>query len=619
MKTRILLVLSLLFFFGFQISAQIIPPANLQALQVNHGEHASVLLSWTPSGTTGINYNVFKKESNSFGHHGGFRRLFSRSKDTTFVDRNVYIGDTCYYFVVASLDSLKSESDTVNIVIAQPPSIKGMISGVITADSTGLPLSWTRILLIGGGHNFEQENTVTDSLGNYSIVADSGHYYLGFNKRGYVSEFFDNVNSIQLASPVNLKPGDSLTINASLAKYYEPPTYTFSGKVTDTLGNPLRANVKLFKLRTNTFHWSTMTTRTDQSGNFTFTVKGGDTVIVYAEPANKRDFLAEYYSDKHSFDEADRIGISANVTGINFLLKHKPVLPNGISGTIQDTLGVGVASHIAVFRVVNNHVDKKYVTLSDSLGNYALGNILPGKYILKAVPTNNYRATYFKYDGTQTLNWRNADSVMVDSLNVVNNINFVVRSLSDTGLGVIAGVIKNNNNQLSPGVFVYAMDSRNQIFTFAVTDKNGKFVMDGITPGKYNIVTDMVDYQSSVQNLTVDYNNSISHTLAISISPSGVTDVAASENIPTGYNLLQNYPNPFNPSTVISFEVVKNGLVSLKVFDVLGNEVRTLVNEVKSPGKYNVNFNASHLSSGVYYYQIKAGEFTATKKLVLMK
>ena len=145
-----------------------------------------------------------------------------------------------------------------------------------------------------------------------------------------------------------------------------------------------------------------MTTRTDQSGNFTFTVKGGDTVIVYAEPANKRDFLAEYYSDKHSFDEADRIGISANVTGINFLLKHKPVLPNGISGTIQDTLGVGVASHIAVFRVVNNHVDKKYVTLSDSLGNYALGNILPGKYILKAVPTNNYRATYFKYDGTTT-------------------------------------------------------------------------------------------------------------------------------------------------------------------------------------------------------------------------
>jgi len=88
---------------------------------------------------------------------------------------------------------------------------------------------------------------------------------------------------------------------------------------------------------------------------------------------------------------------------------------------------------------------------------------------------------------------------------------------------------------------------------------------------------------------------------------------------PVEFSLSQNYPNPFNPSTVIKYSVAKAGIVSLKVFNTLGQQVANLVNEVKAPGNYEVNFNAGNLSSGVYLYEIKAGEFNVTKKMLLLK
>lgn len=93
-----------------------------------------------------------------------------------------------------------------------------------------------------------------------------------------------------------------------------------------------------------------------------------------------------------------------------------------------------------------------------------------------------------------------------------------------------------------------------------------------------------------------------------------VTNVA-----PEKFELKQNFPNPFNPNTVISFSVAKAENVQIKVYDITGKEVQTLVNEVKSPGSYNIMFNAANLSSGVYFYRIIAGSFTEVKKMTLVK
>lgn len=92
-----------------------------------------------------------------------------------------------------------------------------------------------------------------------------------------------------------------------------------------------------------------------------------------------------------------------------------------------------------------------------------------------------------------------------------------------------------------------------------------------------------------------------------------------SNNIPVEYSLSQNYPNPFNPVTRINFNLQKNGFVSLKVFDIVGREMQTLVNENKPAGSYSIDFNGSEFSSGVYFYRIEANGFSDVKRMILVK
>ncbi len=97
------------------------------------------------------------------------------------------------------------------------------------------------------------------------------------------------------------------------------------------------------------------------------------------------------------------------------------------------------------------------------------------------------------------------------------------------------------------------------------------------------------------------------------------TGIVNEELIPDNFVLFQNYPNPFNPSTNIQYAISSRQIVSLKVYDVLGNEVATLVNEEKPAGIYEVIFNASNFSSGIYFYQLRSGSFIDVKKMILMK
>lgn len=99
----------------------------------------------------------------------------------------------------------------------------------------------------------------------------------------------------------------------------------------------------------------------------------------------------------------------------------------------------------------------------------------------------------------------------------------------------------------------------------------------------------------------------------------GTSGVKQLDELPVGYELSQNYPNPFNPTTNIKFSIPKEGFVSLKIFNTLGQEVATLVNEVKSAGTYQVDFDASNLSTGMYVYRLSSGSYNVSKKMLLMK
>lgn len=98
-----------------------------------------------------------------------------------------------------------------------------------------------------------------------------------------------------------------------------------------------------------------------------------------------------------------------------------------------------------------------------------------------------------------------------------------------------------------------------------------------------------------------------------------ITDIGENSSNPLVFSLYDNYPNPFNPSTIIKYSLAEANLTTLKVYDSIGNEVMVLVDEVKPAGTFQTEFNASGLSSGIYYYTLNAGSFSETKKMILMK
>jgi hypothetical protein len=109
-------------------------------------------------------------------------------------------------------------------------------------------------------------------------------------------------------------------------------------------------------------------------------------------------------------------------------------------------------------------------------------------------------------------------------------------------------------------------------------------------------------------------------TLVNKEKPSGSDEVEViTSTIPDEYSLSQNYPNPFNPSTKISWQLPVASWQTLKIYDVFGNEVATLVDEYKPVGTYEVEWNAGNFPSGVYFYQLRADNYIETKKMILLK
>ncbi|KXK51132.1 MAG: hemagluttinin repeat-containing protein [Chlorobi bacterium OLB5] len=100
-------------------------------------------------------------------------------------------------------------------------------------------------------------------------------------------------------------------------------------------------------------------------------------------------------------------------------------------------------------------------------------------------------------------------------------------------------------------------------------------------------------------------------------NPTGITQI--NSELPSKYSLKQNYPNPFNPSTKINFSIPKSGFVSLLIYDNLGKELTTIINQVINSGNYEVNFDSGNLGSGVYYYRLITEDFTETKKMIILK
>jgi len=177
----------------------------------------------------------------------------------------------------------------------------------------------------------------------------------------------------------------------------------------------------------------------------------------------------------------------------------------------------------------------------------------------------------------------------------------------------------NNNLPLKSVVNSFAVAGTN---LFAATDSFGVFLSMN-NGANWTAVNTGFPANNFVYSFAIDGTNLLAGTLnGVWMRPLSemITGVDEKQNkLPKSYSLQQNYPNPFNPKTTINYSVPKSGIVTIKVYDVLGDEITTLLNENKPVGNYSIQFNTGKLTSGIYFYRMEAGDFTQTKKLILLR
>jgi hypothetical protein len=310
----------------------------------------------------------------------------------------------------------------------------------------------------------------------------------------------------------------------------------------------------------------------------------------------------------------------------NNLGYYSAVVPVGWSGTVTPALaGYGFIpvsntySNVTVSLLSENYSCS--VQTFDILGTIvdASGNPIPNVALVgfpSSVVTDNngnYAATVLPkgWSGTvvPTLTGYIFDPPYRTYSNVTADI-FGSNYIAAIALNFSGYVLNNTGNPMMNVVL-------NGLPGTPVTDANGLFTT--IIPSGWsgNVVPAESGYYFTPPNKV--FTNVISSVTNCNFTGSPLTGIEDKATLPTSFALNQNYPNPFNPSTTISFDVPVTSKVILNVYDILGNHVATLVNETKEAGRYNVTFDASKYTSGVYIYRIQAGSFVQTKKMILMK
>jgi len=255
----------------------------------------------------------------------------------------------------------------------------------------------------------------------------------------------------------------------------------------------------------------------------------------------------------------------------------------------------------------------------DANGNYGLGFDIPyyNHYIVaypNSEPTSDFVPTYYP----QTIDWQSATVINTSQNN--SNVDIkVFRKNNLSGSDLLMGTVnRNQNNQYSilPDANLY-LKSGGTFVAATQSNSAGRYSFPNMPNGNYDIISGKLGYSTITRNIQLNTPVMDSVNFALNQILIGIHNI--SNEVPDRFSLYQNYPNPFNPVTNIRFDIQKNSFVKLKVFDLLGKEIISLVNENKTAGSYVVDFNATELTSGVYFYRLETESYTETRRMVILK
>jgi len=302
---------------------------------------------------------------------------------------------------------------------------------------------------------------------------------------------------------------------------------------------------------------------------------------------------------------------------------------NGIGNTLEsaNSIAVDVSGNVYVTGYIENNLESDYLTIkynssgllqwidryggsSDdnaySIAVDVFGNVIVNGSINRGNPATIWDYATIKYDSSGLIQWYstyNGTGNWADQATdmILDNLGNIYVTGYSVGIGTHHdyATIKYNPSGVQQWAERYNGPFSNNDEPYSLTlDKRGNIYVTGVNSPNGN---------GNLDFTTVKYSQVITQTNTLS------------NGLSQPFNLYQNYPNPFNPNTVISYQLPVSSFVKIKVYDVLGNEVATLVNEKQNAGSYSVEFDAGNYPSGIYYYKLEAGDFSEVKKMILLK
>jgi hypothetical protein len=447
--------------------------------------------------------------------------------------------------------------------------------------------------------------------GSYKVWTD--------NSQGYLDEYYNDQPDEPSADAVPVTLGLTTSgINFTLA---------LGGKITGTVTLPGATSVFVGINAINTSTGESFST-------YAINYAGSDTTYeiiglptgTYKVRANDlySNYLDEYYDDQPDSASANLVSVTAGSThsGIDFTLSLGGIIKGTISSSTKGQLnGIFVAAH----STLNPSVYRG--ATSNFSGNYRITGLKSGNYKILAEGDNTY--TYRYYNNKDS--WSVADPVSVTAPDSVTG-----EDISLEVGGSISGFVYGDGAVPVSGafVFVYGNDFFDtwSLLKVVPTAANGSYNVGGFRTGNYTVLSIIVCDQMWYQNKPVWATPDSVHvtmpdnTPGIDFNfPSAVEDEETqTASRPTEFELHQNYPNPFNPGTQIEYTLQKRAQVNLEIYNLLGQKVKTLVDDYQSVGSYHVIWDGKNeagkaVTSGIYFYRLQVNKATQTKRMVLLK
>lgn len=497
---------------------------------------------------------------------------------------------------------------------------------------------------------------------DYTNLINDGDQILRIDSFSTVQPYYkiDFENAQQM--PVYINPGDTVKLNIILTNFYyitvSDTTDTIwvytndsdgpgrlrikidffdddygncSGSITDEILAPL-PNSKIYFFYYGIYLFDS--SFTDVSGNYNKQLPTGN----YTVAAEKEGYRVVFSGNTPDPYFAQSVILDSGQTAnVDLVL---PALSNAgfsVTGVVIDSVyGTPINKGVVIIRK-GTHTPTllKQNRLASDSSVYAGFIRSDGSYNIKVEDSTYYFVqgysdyflpTYYNSSNTASVFWQDADSIFVNQA-IVNKNLYLERDSSYGGGGAFGTItLPFLDAQSLEGVTVLAKSlTNNHLYSYNFGKEDGRFYVNNLPYGSYQLVAQKVGFANALSNhFTISPQNQNQYNLNVQFT---LTDIKEETITPTGIKLYPNYPNPFNPTTTISFYLPAISYVSLKVFDVLGKEVLTLVNEEKPSGNYIINFNASSLASGVYLYKLQVSDtepssgqgFVQTRKMILLK